>query len=133
MINKLKLLRIVLILGALYYLIGGFVHFFGLTLFPFFDAKLYAPYHDSLIALATVIFAFFLLAIAKNPIKNIDTLKIVIICSALASIFSIAIIWKVDFTNLGAPAKEIQTIVEGAAGFIYITILLWLYPRKLNK
>jgi len=59
MINKLKLLRIVLILGALYYLIGSFVHFFGLTLFPFFDAKLYAPYHDSIIALAAVIFAFF--------------------------------------------------------------------------
>ena len=105
MINKLKLLRIVLILGALYYLIGSFVHFFGLTLFSFFDAKLYAPYHDSIIALAAVIFAFFLLTIAKNPVKNIDTLKIVIIGEILASIFSIAILWKVDFINLGGTSQ----------------------------
>ena len=128
--NKLKLLKITLSLGAIYYLIGAFVHFFGLTLFPFYDGKLYNPYHDSVIALVAIIFVLLLLAVARDPIKNIDILKIVIIGAVLASFFSIAIIWKVDFTALGAPAKKIQTIVEGILGFIFVATLLLLYPRK---
>jgi hypothetical protein len=129
-INKLNFLKIVLNLGALYYIIGALVHFFGITLFPFFDSNLYTPYQDSVIALTAIIFALLLIVVAKNPIKNIDILNLVIICATLASIFSIAIIWKVDFASLGAPAKKLQTIVEGVLGFIWVGLLLWLYPKK---
>ncbi len=131
--NKIKLLKIILSLGALYYLVGAFVHFFGLTVFPFFDGKLYAPYHDSVIALTSFIFSLLLLVIARNPLKNTDTLKVVIIGALLASIFSIVIIWKVDFQALGAPAKKIQTIAEGIIGFIFTGLLLWLYPQKSDR
>jgi len=130
--SKLKLLKITLGLGALYYLIGGFVHFFGITLFPFYDGKLYVPYHDTVLALIGLVLALFLIAIARDPVKNIDTLKIVIVSALLASIFSIVIIWKVDFAALGAPAKKIQTIVEGIIGFIFVAVLLWLYPKEEN-
>ncbi len=129
-LNKLNLLKIVLCLGALYYLTGAFAHFFGLTLFPFYDSRLYTPYHDSILGLVGMVIALFLLAIAKNPVKNIDTLNIVIICAILATIFSFAIIWKVDFAALGAPDKKIQTVAEGILGVIFVVVLLWLYPRQ---
>lgn len=128
---KIRLLKATLYLGALYYLIGSFVHFFGLTLFPWYDGNLYAPYHDTVIAFVAIVIALFLISTARDPIKNIDTLRIIIISVFAASIFSIAIIWKVDFSALGAPDKKIQTIVEGILGFVYTGILLWLYPKKV--
>lgn len=100
-------------LGALYYVIGAFVHFLGITFFLFFDSNLYTPYHDSLIALTAIIFALLLITVAKDPIKKTDVLNLIIIGATITSIFSIAIIWKVDFISLGAPAKKFQTIVEG--------------------
>ena len=128
--NKIRLLQITLGLGSAYYLIGCIVHFFGLTLFPFYDGRLYAPYHDSLIALCSLIFAILLAAIARDPAKNKDVLKVIIISAFLASVFSIAIIWKIDFTALGAPEKHLQTIVEGIVGFVFTGAVLWLYPRN---
>lgn len=125
---KIKLLKFVLILGAIYYAIGGIVHYFGLTLFPWFDGRLYAPYQDTVIALVCLVFVLILLAVARDPIKNIDILKVIIISVAIASIVSIAIIYKVDFAALGAPAKKMQTIVEGILGFVYLGFLIWLYP-----
>lgn len=131
--DKLKLLKLTLRIGVLYYLIGAFVHYFDLTLFPWYDANLFAPYHDALIALCAILFALFLFVIAKDPVKNIDTLNVVIMGSFLASIFSIVIIWQVDFAALGAPNKELQTIVEGILGFVFVGSLLWLYPHKKHR
>ncbi len=131
MINKPKLLKIILNLGALYYLVGSYVHFFGITLFPWYDGRLYTPYHDSVISLVAVVLALLLITIAKDPVKNIDVLRTAIFCAFIASIFSVLIIWKVDFAALGAPAKKLQTITEGILGFIYSVILIWLYPRKI--
>jgi len=129
-IDKLKLLKLTLRLGALYYIVGATAHFFDLTIFPWYDARLYAPYHDPVIALCAIMFALFLFAIAKDPVKNIDTLRVVIVGAVLASIFSIAIVWKVDFAALGAPDKKLQTIVEGLMGLVFVGFLLWLYPKK---
>jgi hypothetical protein len=36
----------------------------------------------------------------------------------------------VDFAMLGAADKKLQTIVEGIIGFIWVAILLFLFPRK---
>ncbi len=68
--NKPKLLKLTLVLGALYYLIGAVVHFFGISLFPFFDSRLYSPYHDSIVATAALVVAVFLLTVARNPKKK---------------------------------------------------------------
>jgi len=120
-----------LYLGALYYLIGAVAHYFGLTLFPWFDSRLYAPYHDTIIALVAVILALLLITVARNPVKNIDVLKFIIFSVIFGSAVSMAVIWKVDFETLGAPAKKAQTIVEGVLGFIYAGILLWAYPKHV--
>jgi len=124
----MRSLKICLYLGALYYVIGAVVHYFGLTFFPWFDGRLYAPYQDTVIAFVALILAYFLIVIAKDPIKNKDMLRAVIVAAIAASIFSIAIVWKVDFAALGAPDKKLQTIVEGVLGFIWSGALLWLYP-----
>ena len=130
--DRLKLLKIALFLGASYYLIGAYAHFFAVTLFPFYDSRIYVPYQDSVIALVAFIFAMFLVTIARDPVKTKDMLNTALACLFLASIFSIAIIWKVDFAALGAPAKKTQSIVEGMIGFLYLAALLWLYPRGRN-
>ena len=117
-------------MGAIYYVIGAVAHYFALTIFPWFDAGLYTPYHDSVIAFVALVLAYFLVVIAKDPIKNKDMLKAVIISALVASIFSILIISKVDFVVLGAPAKKLQTIIEGLLGFVWASAILWAYPRK---
>ncbi|OGN04737.1 MAG: hypothetical protein A3B99_03560 [Candidatus Yanofskybacteria bacterium RIFCSPHIGHO2_02_FULL_44_12b] len=128
--TKLKLLKAGLYIGAAYYLVGAFVHYFGLTLFPWFEGKLYVQYQDTIIALVAVILAYFLVVVARDPIKNLDMLKAIIVSAFIASIFSILIIWKIDFLSLGAPAKKLQTITEGILGLIFVSALIWLYPKK---
>jgi|SRR6266404_4398406 len=128
--NRIILLKALLVLGAIYYFIGGIAHYFGLTIFPWFVRSLYTPYQDSVIALVCLILILILLAVARDPVKNIDILNVIIISIFLSSVFSIAIVWKVNFSALGAPAKKIQTIVEGVIGFVYFFALLWLYPKK---
>ncbi len=128
--NKLTFLKITLYLGAIYYIIGAIVHYFGLTFFPWFDGKLYAPYQDTVIAFVALILAYFLVVVARDPIKNKDILKAIVISATVASIFSIIIIWKVDFVALGAPAKKLQTIFEGLLGFLWVGTILFIYPHK---
>lgn len=127
--NKSQALKLTLYLGSAYYIVGAIAHYFALTLFPWFDARLYAPYQDSVIALVALILAYFLIVVARDPIKNIDMLKAIMVAATAASIFSIAIIWKVNFVVLGAPGKEPQTIAEGILGFIWVGVLVWLYPK----
>ena len=115
--------------GAAYYFIGAIAHYFGLTLFPWFDGRLYVPYQDTIIALVAVILAYFLVVVARDPIRNRDMLNAIIVSAAAASIVSITVIWKVDFVALGAPGKKIQTLVEGLLGFAWVLTMLWLYPR----
>src|SRR3990167_11377041 len=90
--SKLEALKFILLLGAVYYAIGGIAHYFGMTIFPFFVSELYVPYQDSIIALVCLIFVLLLLAVARDPIKNVDTLNVLILGVALASVFSILII-----------------------------------------
>lgn len=116
-----------------YYLVGTVANFFGLIIFPFYDGKLYEPYLDSIIALVAFVLALLLLVVSRDPIKNIDTLNVIVFGAFLASIFSVAIIWKVNFLELGAPGKETQIIVEGILGFVFTGILLLTYPRKSDK
>lgn len=130
MFMKLSLLKLLLRLAALYYIVGAVVHWFGLTLFPWYDGALYQPYHDSVIALVALIFAILLFVVANDPVKNVDVLGVTIFCMALASVFSIAIVWKVDFAALGASNKELQTMVEGGMGIFTTGLLYWLMPKN---
>lgn len=128
--DNLKVLKFVLYLGALYYFIGAIAHYFALTIFPWFDGRLYAPYQDTVIALVALVLAYFLLVVAKDPVKNRDMLKAIIVSAFAGSLFSIVVIWKVDFAALGAPDKALQSVVEGIMGFVWAGVLLWLYPKQ---
>lgn len=127
--NKTKALQFLLALGALYFFIGAVAHFFGLTIFPFYDGRLYVPYHDTLIALSALVIAVFLLAVARDPIKT-GGLKAVIIAGVIAIIFNIGILWKIDFAALGAPAKKMQTVVEMVLLVFWVALLIYLRPRE---
>ena len=55
---------------------------------------------------------FFLFAASKNPQKHDNIVKFIIAAGIVAILFSIWIIYKIDFVALGAPDKKFQTIVE---------------------
>lgn len=128
--NKLKLLKITLLAGAIYFFIAGLSHFFGWSLFPFYDGALYSPYHDTLLALCDLIFVMLFLVVANNPVKNSNTLHVIIAAIALAIIFNIGIILKIDFAALGSYQKLLQTKVEAALGVVMFITLLILKPKK---
>ena len=128
--NKEKILRSLLYVGAAYYIVGAVAHYFALTIFPWFDAGLYAPYQDTVIAFVALVFAYLLVIIAKDPLKNRDILKAVMVAASAASVFSIVVVWKVDFAALGAPAKATQTVVEGILGFLWVAALAWAYRKE---
>ena len=129
-LTKLKILKIILYLGSAYYIIGAIAHFFGLTIFPFYINALYQPYHDTVISLTAIIMSMVLYTVAKNPEKNIDILNVIIIGGIIAIIFSIGIIFKIDFIALGAPVKKTQTIVEMILLIICVGALIYLRPKK---
>ena len=131
-IIKLFLLKILLFVSALYYLVGGIIHFFGLTLFPFYTSALYSPHHDTALALAAFAFAIILITVSRDPVKNIDILNAIIICSFLAIIFSFYILWKIDFIQLTATAKKTQTIVELLLLIIFLAGLIFLKPKSTD-
>ena len=130
-IQKLTLLRFLLICGAGYYLIGGIVHFFGLTLFPWYVGTLYSPYHDTVIALTAFVLAVIFFTISKNPVKNIDVLNALIVGGFLAVLFSFYIIFKIDFIGQ-AMMKKTQTMVELVLLIVYLIALIILKPRSVK-
>lgn len=129
-IDKLKLLETVLILGSIYFFVAAIAHFFGLTIFPFYEGRLFTAYHDSLIAMASIVIAGFLFAAAMHPKKDIDIINIAILSGTVGVIFNIWILWRIDFIALGAPDKRIQTIAELVMLTIFVVLLLILKPRK---
>jgi len=131
--NKLKLLRIVLLLCALYFLVAAVAHFFGLTIFPVYDGALHSPYHDTLLTLCDLIFVMLFLMVAKNPLKNIDTLHVIIAAFALVIIFNIGIIFGIDFTALGSSQKKMQTIVETILSTVMLILIFILRPKNTKR
>ncbi len=127
--RRLALLKVALRLGGLYYIVGAAAHGFGLTIFPFYDGRLYSPYHDTLIALSAIIFSLVLFTIAHDPIKNVALLNVIIVACIVAVIVTIIMVWKIDFTALGAPAKHLQAIVEAILLAIYALVLALLRPK----
>lgn len=130
--DRIKLLKLSLRAGALYYLIGGIVHFFGLTLFPWYIEILYSAYHDTVIALTSFVLSIIIFTVSENPVKNIDVLNALIIAGFLAVLFSFYIIWKIDFTA-AAEAKRTQTITELILLIIYLGVLNYLRPRSIKS
>jgi hypothetical protein len=128
-VTRLILLRIMLMIGSGFYVIGGIAHFYGLTLFPWYTASLYSPYHDTVIALTAFVLAIILFTISKNPVKNIDTLNAMIIGGILAILFSFYIIFNIDFSE-PTLLKKTETIVELILLIFYVASLIFLKPKS---
>ena len=123
--NRRRFLKIILRLAGVYYIFGAVVHFFGLTLSPFYDGKMYVAYHDTAIALVAIVLSILLFTIAHDPVKNIDSLNVIIVGSLIAILFSFWILWKVPTTEL----KHSQTIMEIILLTLFAGSLIWLKPK----
>lgn len=126
------LLQITLIACAAYIVMGAIAHFFGLTIFPFYDGGLHTPYHDIIIALAAVMLAILLFSIAEHPLRRPVVLKAILIASYIAIVFNLWILFTVDFVQLDAPGKWTQTLVETILLVILIIFLHWSEPKNFK-
>lgn len=133
MFERRQILRILLLSCGLYYFIAAFAHFFGLTLFPFYDGALYSPYHDFLLGLCDIVFVMIFLVVARDPVKNEDTLNVIIIGFVLVILGNLGIIWKIDFTALGSSYKFSETIVETILALGALGGILFLRPTSKNN
>ncbi len=98
-----------------------------------YDGRLYAPYHDTLLALCDLIFVMLFLVVAKDPVKNIDTLNVILASFALVIIFNAGIIWKIDFMLLGSTEKQFQTIIETILAAIMLISLIIVKPKDRKQ
>lgn len=128
--GKLILLKALLYAGAAYFLIAAVAHFFGLTIFPFYDGALYQPYHDMLIGFCALAICGVLIVSADNPLKNIDIFNLILAGMALAVVFNIFVLLKIDFISLGSTLKHFQTLVEMILAGAYFAALYALRPKK---
>jgi len=126
-----KILKILLLFGAIFYLVGAIVHYFNITLFPWFDSALYSPYHDSIIAMASLAISGFFFATYLDPKKNIGNLWVIIIVALLSGILTISMGYTTDFFSLyGSALKSVQAGVEGWLLIILSVLVFILKPNK---
>jgi hypothetical protein len=128
--NKIRLLRAILYAVGFYHMIAAIVHFFGITLFPFYHASLYSPYHDTLIAMAAVFISLIFFVVAKNPIKYIQMLHALLLMGAIGIVTNIWILRSFNFTSLGASEKYLQTWIELSALSLVTLVVALLIPKK---
>ena len=123
-----KIIKFLLVSGSIYYFIGAFVHFFGLSIYPWYDGILFSPYHDTVISLSAIFIGLIFFAISRNIEKYRNLIKLIIISCLIAIVFSIYIIFCI---NLVGTIKQEQTIVEMVLLIIFAGSLSYLnYKNK---
>lgn len=130
--KKERIISTLLYLGVIFYLVGAAVHLFGITLFPWFVSALFSPYHDTLIAIASLGMAILFLQGARHPNNQqlVDTIMyIALICSPLI----IAMGLLVDFHAYGSGAefKSFEAVIEGMMG-IALGVALRILRKSRN-
>ncbi len=115
--------------GTFFYFVGMIVHWFGITLWPWFDAALFSPYHDRIIAMAAVGVCGFFYVTWKNPEKNRDNLWVMSYTSLITGIATIWMAFNVDFAQYGSVVKVNQAIAEGIL-LVGLFGVLMLYLMK---
>ena len=128
--KKERIISTLLYLGVIFYLVGAAVHLFGITLFPWFVSALFSPYHDTLIAIASLGMAILFLQGARHPNNQqlVDTIMyIALICSPLIIVMGLL----VNFHPYGSGAeiKSLEAVIEGVMG-ILLSFVLWRLKRK---
>lgn len=128
--NK-HLLSFILLLGAGYYFMGAVAHFFCLTIFPWYDGALCSPYHDSLIAVASLAVSGFFYVTSIDPQKMNMNLWVIIVVGLLVSALTFVHAFTFDFETLyGSDLKVWQAVNEGILLLILAVLILYLRPKK---
>jgi hypothetical protein len=126
--NSKRVISTILYGGVLFYLAGAVIHFFGLSIYPWFVSELYSTYHDTLIAISSLAMAVFFFQGARHP-ENKDLIYAIAFASLLCGPLIIAMGIFVDFDALNAVAKGPQAILEGVAA-IALGLILFFLSRK---
>ena len=129
MLQRKIVLKYLLYVLSFFYLIGGIAHYFGLTIFPWYDGALYSPYHDSIItmaAIAMMILIYIIAADVKKYKKLIDGISLIALIDGSLTIY---MAYKVNFEAYSQNNKQFQAIVEGVL-LVIVSIGLYFLNRK---
>lgn len=126
--NDKRIISIILYGGTIFYVIGAIVHFFGLSIYPWFVSALYSSYHDTLIAISSLAMAVFFFQGARYPDSK-PLIGSIIAASLICGPLIIAMGVFIDFESLNASAKGLQAILEGSLA-ILLGFGLFLLVRK---
>lgn len=128
---KYKILKTTLFIACLYYLIGAVVHYFWLTLFPWFEASLYSPYHDSIIAMASLAISGFFFVTFLEPKKYIGNIYVIILSAFINGFLTLWMSHEVDFMSIyGNDLKISQAYTEGFLLLLLGATLCILKPKN---
>lgn len=126
--TKQRTISALLYFGVAFYALGAIIHFFGLSVYPWFVAELHSSYHDTLIAISSLAMAVFFFQGARYPDSK-PLIEAIIIASLLCGPLIILMGLFVDFNALNAAAKGSQAVLEGIAA-IALGVTLLLSSRK---
>ncbi|MFA4937049.1 MAG: hypothetical protein WC575_02010 [Patescibacteria group bacterium] len=127
---RVKLLRVILYLASAFYFIGSIAHYFGLTIFPWFDSALYSSYHDSIIAMASLALSVIIFLIARHPDKYSPLVKGISLVAIVNGLLTIYMVYTINWAQYSSAYKQTQALVEGVL-LIILAGALYVLNRKL--
>ncbi len=128
MFQRKIILKYLLYILSLFYLVGALVHYFGLTIFPWYDGSLYSPYHDSIIAMAAIAMMIILYIVATDIERYKKLINGITLITLINGLLTIYMAYKVNFEAYNQNNKQFQAIVEGI-----LLILVFISLYFLNK
>lgn len=132
--KKIQVLSFILLIGAGYYLIGAVAHFFCLTWSPWYDGALCSPYHDSLIAVASLAVSGFFYVTSLEPKKMALNLWVIIVAGLVVAFLTFFHAVGFDFTSkFGSDLKAWQAVNEGTLLLILAVLILYLKPKAPKR
>lgn len=126
--NRKSATVILLYCGVVFYILGALIHFFGLSVYPWFVSELHSAYHDTLIAITSLVMAIFFFQAARNP-DDKPLINAIIVAGFVGGILIVAMGMFVDFNAYHAPAKGPEAILEGCIAICLGASLLYLKKR----
>jgi hypothetical protein len=127
--NDLRVFKILLLSGAVYFFAAACAHLFGAKipgLYLYFNVPSYA-YQDKIISLLAFGWAGFFYSAFLNPVKNL--IKTILLIGAAAIMILVAINLTTDFKPLGKNIDTRWFYLETAVLFIYWLVLFAGYKK----
>jgi len=131
MLQRKIVIKYYLIILSLFYLIGAIAHYFGLTIFPWYDGALYSPYHDSIITMAAIAMTILLYIISTDVQKYKKLINGISLIGIINGILTIYMAYNVNFEIYNQNNKQFQAIVEGTL-LVAVSISLYFLNKKIK-